>query len=70
MSPELLERATPGFRRGYLDAREGRPIPAEYQPGTFFAYDYDEGRDAYGAEIMADERRRAAFARAQAGGDL
>lgn len=46
LTPNALERATPGFRRGYNDAANGRGVQhtaEEGLPGTFAHTDYMDG---------------------------
>jgi hypothetical protein len=50
MTPQMLDRATDAFRRGYRDAYAGRE-PATLTAGTFAAHDYAEGYAAAEAEI-------------------
>jgi hypothetical protein len=54
LTPQALERATPGFRRGYNDARNGRPRAA-IDGGVWEACDYAEGYAA--AEKEASHER-------------
>ena len=55
MTPQMLDRASQGFRRGYRDTYNG--VTANpYQAGTFAAYDWDEGASAARAEIKFDAR--------------
>lgn len=42
---QMLERATPGYRIGYLECRAGKPKRLQ-NDGTFAGYDYSEGWDA------------------------
>ena len=63
MSPQLLARASDHFRRGYRDARDGRPSktamrPGEYTTGTFAQYDYDAGYSAAANELHWERKRK------------
>ena len=58
MSSQLLERASPAFRRGYNDACKG----AERVPstrGTFYTTDYNDGYEARLVEIHWENVRAA-----------
>ena len=57
LSPNQLERATPGYRRGYNDATSGRPPvgPSDFR-GVWEAKDYTDGFKA-GANDMLPFRR-------------
>ena len=42
---QMLERATPAYRQGYLECRAGKPKRYE-NDGTFRNHDYAEGWEA------------------------
>lgn len=65
LTPQALERATPGFRRGYNDARCGR-ARAAITTGIWEAGDYAEGYSAAEKEISHE---RAAKKRLRERGD-
>lgn len=49
LSANALERASPGYRRGYVDAARGREVQytaEEGLPGTFAHTDYMDGYEA------------------------
>ena len=46
LTPAALDRASQGFRRGYRDGAEGRPLVNPYEAGSFAAFDYAEGHKA------------------------
>jgi hypothetical protein len=50
MTPQMLDRASQGFRRGYRDAYEGNSVNP-YPNGVFAYFDWIEGFDAAMAEI-------------------
>jgi len=53
----LLDRASHGYRIGYRDAEANRPARTDLTPGTFAAYDYNEGYSA-GWNAMYWQARR------------
>lgn len=59
MHPQLLERATHGFKVGYWHARDRRPprYTRENDNGTFAAHDYIEGWEAFMNELYWDAVR-------------
>jgi hypothetical protein len=62
MSPSLLERATPAFRRGYNDCLYNRSKLTKSDlaycvAGTFLHRDYSDGWDARMNEVYWDAQR-------------
>jgi len=58
---QMLERATPAYRKGYLECRAGKPKQFT-NDGTFHNHDYDEGweacwNDNYWCAVRENEAR-------------
>jgi len=59
MTPQMLDRASQGFRRGYRETKNDRQAVNPFQAGTFAHYDWNEGQSAAEAEYKYNERMAA-----------